>query len=130
MARLYSYIDADSNTNLEDVGFFDKVLATIFQWFKESGNEAAANEKLSSLVSEDLLTLQADLTDFFDKALEPIRQGKKRSVQLRIDSVFVSVLPALLDSDRYKNIYNITILSWPKIDYKRKFFIELAFSAQ
>jgi hypothetical protein len=107
LARLYSYIDTTDDTSLEDVGFVQKAIAIIFQWFKESGRESAERDKLENIVSEDLLTLQADLIQYIDKALEPIKQGKKRKVTLSIDSNFVPVLESSME--KYKSTFNISI---------------------
>jgi hypothetical protein len=128
LARLYSYIDTTDDTSLEDVGFVQKAIAIIFQWFKESGRESAERDKLENIVSEDLLTLQADLIQYIDKALEPIKQGKKRKVTLSIDSNFVPVLESSME--KYKSTFNIDYVSWPKVDYKYNYQVIVSLEAK
>lgn len=128
MARLYSYIDTTDDTSLDDVSFIEKTIAMIFQWFKESGRESAEKDKLENMVSEDLLTLQADLVQYIDKALIPIKQGKNRKVTLSIDSNFVPVLESTME--KYKNTFTVEYISWPKVDYKHNYQVIVSLEAK
>ena len=128
--KLYSYVDADDNTSLDGLSFFEKVLALIFQYFKTSGREQYNKDRLEGMVSEDLLVLQADLVSFMNKALEPIKQGRRKSVVIEIDSVFAPVLKNVLENSRYKDYYNIEIAKWPKVDYNIKYTIVVIMKAR
>ena len=128
--KLYSYVDADDNTSLDGLSFSDKLLASLFQYFKTSGKEQYNKDRLENIVSEDLLVLQADLVSFINKALEPIKQGRKRKVILEIDSVFAPVLKNVTESSKYKDYYDIEILKWPKVDYNIKYTIVVAMKAR
>jgi len=102
----------------------------VFQYFKTSGKEQYNKDRLENIVSEDLLVLQADLVSFINKALEPIKQGRKRKVILEIDSVFAPVLKNVTKSRKYKDYYDIEILKWPKVDYNIKYTIVVAMKAR
>jgi len=127
--KLYSYIQTDDNDNL-DVPFMDKIVAYIFQWFRESGREDIENDKLDDLVTTEMLTLQADLINFIDTALLPIKQGKHKQVILKIDSKFVPVLEYVISSPYYTDYYKVTPLKWEKMDYNIPYFVLIQLEAK
>lgn len=128
--KLYTYIDSDDNTSLDNLPFKDKILAILFQWFKTSGKEEIQNDRLKSILTNDQLILQADLISFIDKALIPIKQGKRKKVILEIDSIFKNVLKNVLDSKKYKDFYLVEILKTPKIEYNINFSIIVSMKAR
>jgi len=128
--KLYTYVVTNDNSSIENLSFKDKVLAVIFQWFKESGREDMERQALQDMVTEDILTLQTDLVIFIDRSLKPIKQGRRRIVLLEIASEFGVVLKDVINNPEYKNYYHIKILSWPKSDFKIKYKIIIRMEAK
>jgi len=118
------------NSSIENLSVKDKVLAVIFQWFRESGREETERQVLQDMVTEDILTLQTDLVMFIDRCLKPIKQGKKRAVLLEIACEFAVVLKDVINNPDYKDYYHIKIISWPKSDFKIKYKIILRMEAK
>lgn len=127
---LFSYPVIDDNTSLDSLNFIEKILAIIFQWFRESGREELQESKLANIITEDVLTLQADLISFINKCLFPLKQGNKKSVLIEIDSAFAPVLNNVLKSNYYKDCYFIEVLNWPHIDYNIKYSIIIKITAR
>ena len=120
----------NDNSSIENLSIKDKVLAVIFQWFKESGREDTERQALQDMVTEDVLGLQTDLVIFLDRCLKPIKQGKRRVVLLEIASEFGIVLKDVINNPEYKNYYHIRIISWPQSDFKIKYKIILRMEAR
>lgn len=127
---LLTYPVVNDNTEMDSLSFTDKILATVFQWFRDSGREELHHNLLSNIVMEDVLALQADLISFLNKALIPLRKGKKRKVIVEIDSIFVIILKETLKNKRYQDFYDIKILKWPKGDYNIKYTVTIEMSAR
>jgi hypothetical protein len=120
----------NDNSAIEGLSVKDKVLAVIFQWFKESGREDMERQALQDMVTEDILTLQTDLVMFIDRCLKPIKQGKRRTVHLEIAGEFGIVLKEVINNPEYKDYYHIKVISWPKSDFKIKYKIILRMEAK
>jgi len=115
----------DDNSSIESLSILDKFRAIFNQWSEETGRNEVVKYELEEEVVKVELTLFADCYDFIMKALSPIRDGKKKSVELRISSKFDPVLDRVLNTKIINNSYTYKILSRPKVPEGVNYVIHL-----
>lgn len=110
--KLFTFVEVDANTPIQKLSVLDQFRVLI----KKMANDDAVELKADDAVTQNLLHLKADLIGFLDKAVEPIRQGKRFAVSVSISSDFEPVMDEVLQSSRFKNYYNITVTK-PDIEF-------------
>lgn len=118
--KLFSFIEVDENTPIQKLSVFDQLRVLI----KKLASDDSAELMAEDAVTQNQLRLKADLIDFLNQALDPIRRGKRRAVSLSIPNVFDPVLDEVLNAPRIQNYYYVDVKR-PDIEYDIPFDIRV-----
>ena len=110
--KLYSYVEVDDSTPVQKLKIFDQIRVLLKQIATDPANELRNEDYATSQV----LTLKANLQDFFYKATAPIRTGKCKNVVVSVDNTFKPVLNEVLNSAEIRDYYEVEIAE-PNIEY-------------
>lgn len=116
--KLYTFIDVDDKTPVQKLSIADQLRVILKKLTEDPANEL----KTEDAVTQEYLTLKANLSDFIEKAVTPIKKGKRSSVVMEISNIFDPVLKEVLDSPRIRKYYTVRVAR-PKIDYDIPFDI-------
>lgn len=116
--KLYTFIDVDDKTPVQKLSIADQLRVILKKLTEDPANEL----KTEDAVTQEYLTLKANLSDFIEKSVTPIKKGKRSSVVMEISNIFDPVLKEVLDSPRIRKYYDVRIAR-PKIDYDIPFDI-------
>lgn len=123
--RVYSYKTLTSASEpIQNLSFLEQVRMVIDKVLDDPANEL----KKDDAVTEEYMTRKANLMDFLVKATAPIRGRDHRSVRLKINSTFASVLDEVLNSPRFANFYRIKVYK-PTVEYDIEYFITVEMEA-
>lgn len=118
--KLFSFIEVDENTPIQKLSVMDQLRVLIKKITADDSAELMAEDA----VTLNLLRLKADLTGLLDKALEPIRQGKRRAVSISLSNEFDPVLDEVINSPNISNYYYVDVTR-PDIEYDIPYKIRL-----
>lgn len=118
--KLFSFIEVDENTPIQKLSVMDQFRVLIKKMTADDSAELMAEDA----VTLNLLRLKADLTGLLDKALEPIRQGKRRAVSISLSNEFDPVLDEVINSPNISNYYYVDVTR-PDIEYDIPYKIRL-----
>lgn len=118
--KLFSFIEVDENTPIQKLSVMDQLRVLI----KKITSDDSAELMAEDAVTLNLLRLKADLTGLLDKALEPIRQGKRRAVSISLSNEFDPVLDEVINSPNISNYYYVDVTR-PDIEYDIPYKIRL-----
>ena len=118
--KLFSFIEVDENTPIQKLSVMDQLRVLIKKMTADDSAELMAEDA----VTLNLLRLKADLTGLLDKALEPIRQGKRREVSISLSNEFDPVLDEVINSPNISNYYYVDVTR-PDIEYDIPYKIRL-----
>ena len=118
--KLFSFIEVDENTPIQKLSVMDQLRVLIKKMTADDSAELMAEDA----VTLNLLRLKADLTGLLDKALEPIRQGKRRAVSISLSNEFDPVLDEVINSPNISNYYYVDVTR-PDIEYDIPYKIRL-----
>lgn len=110
--KLFSFVEVDENTPLQKLSVMDQLRVVVKKLSHDDGAELLAMDA----VTQSQVRMKADLLGFLDKALEPIRSGKRSAVSLLVSNEFDPVLYEVLESDRIARYYDV-IVTRPDIDF-------------
>lgn len=118
--KLFSFLEVTDETPIQKL--------TVMEQFRLLVRKLTNSDK-EQLRADDAetiyqLQLQADLLEFITKATNKVRQGKARSVTMRISSKFLPVLDEVLESPSIKPFYTYTVRK-PQIDYDIDYYFRL-----
>lgn len=103
MKKIFEFIDVDKNTPIQELGFFDTVKILIKKMTENPEDEA------EDIVDIEYLTLKANLIKFFKEAIKPIRRGEHKNVQLRVPSLYKSVIEEVINIPKFKRYWHIRV---------------------
>lgn len=109
---LYSYVDVDDSTPIQRLSVLDQLRVLLRQFTYDDGNEL----KNEDIVTQEYLTLKANLSEFLRKATFPIRKGKRKEVIVNISTSFNPVFREVVTSPEIANYYHVSIVR-PKSNY-------------
>lgn len=110
--RLYTFIDADDSVPFSKLKIGEQLRILMRKLTYDPAVELAAEDA----VTAEYLQLRADLLDFINKAVDPIRKGNHTNVTLAISGKFAVVLDDVIASKELRNYFHIKV-SRPKTDY-------------
>lgn len=116
--RLYTFVDVDDKTPVQKLSIGDQIRVILKKITEDPANEL----KSEGAVTQEYLTLQANLSEFIQRATEPIRKGKRREVVVKISNMFDPVLNEVLSAKYITDYYNVKVAR-PKIEYDIPFDI-------
>lgn len=115
-----SYIKDDDNVPIQKLSFIDQV----FVLFRKMTKDPAGKLKAQTLVSHENLELKASLIKFLEGATQTIREGKNKCVHIKMSSKFDQVINEVLEMNRFKKYYKITIKR-PEIEYDVHYYYSI-----
>jgi hypothetical protein len=110
--KLYSFVDVDDSTPIQKLKITDQLRVLLKSFTYDPANDL----KNEDIVTQEYLTLRANLYDFLHKATEPIRRGKSKSVIVNISTKFNPVFNDVIQSHEIADLYKVDVVR-PKIDY-------------
>lgn len=110
--KLYSFVEVDDSTPIQKLSIMDQLRLLLKSFTYDAANEL----KNEDIVTQEYLTLQANLSDFLRRATEPIRKGKRKEVIVSISTYFNPVFDTVINSREIRDFYDVAIVK-PKIDY-------------
>ena len=115
--KLYTYTEVNDSTPIQKLSLKDQ-FRVILKKLTTTQEDELKNE---DTVEEYKMELYANLLDFLNKALKPVREGKRSSVKLQISNKFNPVIEDVLNQDAIKKYYNYNLVR-PNIQYDIHFF--------
>lgn len=109
---LYTFVDVDDSTPIQKLSVLDQLRVLLKNLTYDAGNEL----KNEDIVTQEYLTLKANLSEFLRKATLPIRKGKRHEVIVNISTVFNPVFDEVIKSPEIDNFYWVDVVK-PKTDY-------------
>lgn len=109
---LYTFVDVDDNTPIQKLKISDQIRVLLKQLTYDPANELHSED----VVTQEYMTLRANLTDFVRQATAPIRAGDKKEVIINVSTRFDSVFDDVFNSPDIQNFYDVAIVR-PKIEY-------------
>lgn len=110
--KLYSFVEVDDRTPIQKLKISEQLRVLLKHLTYDDANEL----KSEDAVTQEYMTLKANLSDFLYKATAPIRKGKKREVVVNIANGFDPVWEDVITSHEFADFYDIAVVR-PKIEY-------------
>lgn len=110
--KLYSFVEVDDSTPIQKLGLADQLRVLFKQLTYDDANELRNDD----IVTQQYMTLKANLSEFLRKATEPIRRGNRHEVIVNISTKFDPVFEEVINSHEIQDFYKVDIVR-PKIDY-------------
>lgn len=110
--KLYSFVEVDDSTPIQKLKLSDQIRVLLKSWTYDAANELKADD----LVTQEYMTLKANLSEFLRRATEPIRKGTRKEVIVNISTHFNPVFDDVINSPEIVNYYYVDVVR-PKIDY-------------
>lgn len=109
---LYTFVEVDDSTPVQKLTIRDQFRVLLKSLTYDPANEL----KNEDIVTQEYMTLRANLTDFLRKATAPIRKGDKHEVIVNISTKFNPVFNDVMQSHEIADFYDVAIVT-PKIEY-------------
>ena len=109
---LYTFVDVDDSTPIQKLSIMDQLRVLV----KSLTYDASNDLKNEDIVTQEYMTLRANLTDFLRKATAPIRSGKSHEVIVNISTRFNPVFDEVIHSKEIVDFYDVAIVT-PEIEY-------------
>lgn len=110
--KLFTFIEVDDNTPIQKLSVIDQLRVLIKQLTYDPANELHNED----IVTKEYLTLKANLSEFIQQAVEPIKRGDKKEVIVNISSEFNPVFEEVIKSHSVADFFEVRIVR-PKIEY-------------
>lgn len=110
--KLYTFVDVDDSTPIEKLSIMDQLRVLLKSLTYDPANEL----KNEDIVTQEYLTLKANLSEFLRKATEPIRKGKRHEVIVNVSTQFDPVFDEVIESHEIKDFFEVSVVR-PNIDY-------------
>lgn len=105
-------MEVDESTPIQKLKISDQIRVLIKSWTYDPANDL----KNEDLVTQEYMTLKANLMEFLHRSTEPIRRGKRKEVILSISTIFNPVMDEVLNSKEIQNFFYVDSVR-PKIEY-------------
>lgn len=110
--KLYSFVEVDDSTPIQKLKISDQLRVLLKSLTYDPANEL----KNEDIVTQEYMTLKANLSEFLRKATEPIRRGNRREVIVNISTHFDPVFEDVIKSHEIADFYDVAVVR-PKIEY-------------
>lgn len=110
--KLLSYVEIDDNTPIQKLGVFDMFRVIL----RKLSEDASSELKAQDAVTKANLTLKANLLDFLEKGVTPMREGRSRGRQFEVSNAFEPILDEVIAEYKRKPYYDIKVIK-PDIEY-------------
>lgn len=110
--KLYSFVEVDDSTPIQKLKISDQLRLLLKSLTYDPANEL----KNDDIVTQEYMTLKANLSEFLRRATEPIRKGKRKEVIVNISTHFNPVFEDVINSHEIADFYYVSVVR-PKIDY-------------
>lgn len=110
--RLYTFVEVDDSTPIQKLKIRDQLRVLLKQLTYDPANDL----KNEDVVTQEYMTLKADLSDFLRRATEAIRNGKRKEVIVSVSTKFKPVFDEVINSHEIKDFYTVSVAK-PKITY-------------
>lgn len=116
--KLYRYAEYNDDMPVQKLTIGDQMRMLLKQLTHDPANELSVEDA----VTQERMTLRANLTNFLRKATEPIRSGEKREVIVNVSNKFNPVFDDVLKSPEITNFFDVYTVA-PDIEYDIPFDI-------
>lgn len=123
--KLYTFVDVDDKTPVQKLSIADQIRVILKKITEDPANEL----KTEDAVTQEYLTLKSNLSEFIQRAVEPIKRGKHSTVVVRVSNAFDPVLEEVLNSKKITDYFTVEIAR-PNIDYDIPFDILVRFTVK
>ena len=110
--RLFTYVEVDDNTPVQKLSISDQFRVLLKQLTYDPANELRNDD----IVTQEYMTLKANLSEFIRKATEPIRLGKNKEVIVNISTNFNPVFKEVIEGHDVADFFDVAVVK-PKTDY-------------
>lgn len=110
--KLYSFVEVDESTPVQKLKIADQLRVLLKYLTYDAANEL----KNEDIVTQEYMTLKANLAEFLRRATEPIRAGKRKEVIVNISSSFDPVFEEVINSHEIADFFTVDVVR-PKIEY-------------
>ena len=110
--KLYSFVDINDSTPIQKLKVADQLRVLLKHLTYDPANEL----KNEDIVTQEYMTLKANLAEFLRRSTEPIRAGKHKEVIVNVSSNFNTVFDEVINSHEIADFFDVDVVK-PKIDY-------------
>lgn len=110
--KLYSFVEVDDNTPVQQLSIMDQLRVLLKSLTYDPANDLHNED----VVTQEYMTLKANLTEFLRRSTAPIRAGKKKEVIVNISTDFDTVFDEVIHSHEIQDYYHTSVVR-PKIEY-------------
>lgn len=110
--KLYSFVEVDESTPVQKLKISDQLRVLL----KHITYDAANELKNEDIITQEYMTLKANLAEFLRRATEPIRAGKYKEVIVNVSNHFDPVFDEVIKSHEIADFFVVDVVR-PKIDY-------------
>lgn len=110
--KLFHFVEVDDSTPIQKLHVMDQLRILLKSFTYDPANELH-NE---NIVTQEYMTLKANLEDFLHQATAPIRKGQRKEVIVSVSSVFNPVFEEVIKSREIASVYDVDIVK-PKVEY-------------
>lgn len=110
--RLYTYVEVDDSTPIQKLNVADQFRVLLKKITYDEANELHNED----IVTQEYMTLKANLSEFLRRACAPIRAGKRKEVIVNIASQFNPVFDEVINSPEIRDFYIVDVVR-PKLEY-------------
>lgn len=110
--KLYSFVEVDDSTPVQKLKISDQLRVLLKHLTYDPANEL----KSEDAVTQEYMTLHANLSTFLRKATDPIRKGKRKEVIVNVSNKFDPVFDDVIKSREIADFFEVSVVR-PKIEY-------------
>lgn len=118
--KLFSFIEVTEETPIAKLSILEQIRLLIVKLSNENREQLKAQDA----ETQEILRLQANLLEFFEKSTAPLREGKETKVAVQVSSKFLPVLDTVLQSNSIRTFYNVEVIK-PDIEYDIDYFFKV-----
>ena len=118
--KLFSFVEMTDDVPIQKLTVLEQLRLLV----RKLANDDKEQLKADDAETVYLLTLKANLLEFFNKATEKIRKGDERSVTCQVSSKFLPVLDEVLQSTSIGSYYAAEVIK-PDIEFDIDYFVKV-----
>lgn len=118
--KLFSFIEVTEETPIAKLSILEQIRLLIVKLSNENREQLKAQDA----ETQEILRLQANLLEFFEKSTAPLREGKETKVAVQVSSKFLPVLDTVLQSNSIRTFYDVEVIK-PDIEYDIDYFFKV-----
>lgn len=110
--KLYSFVEVDECTPIQKLKVTDQLRVLLKHLTYDPANDLHNED----VITEEYMTLKANLSDFLRRATNPIREGKRKEVIVNVSNKFDPVFEEVINSHEIADFFTVSVVR-PKIEY-------------